>query len=102
MSPSIRYRAPARLSWASGRWKIHHCEVYVRRLGVTLDSLSRRLREASCRAKFPSTSSAGSGKQCLHLTNADSAAIASVRFCPARHQWPCVGQDKGAATRSTW
>ena len=68
MSPSIRYRAPARLSWASGRWKIHHCEVYMRRLGVTLDSLSRRLREASCRAKFPptSTSSAGSGKQCLH------------------------------------
>jgi hypothetical protein len=35
---------------------------------ATLDSLSRRLREASCRAKFPptSTSSAGSGKQCLH------------------------------------
>jgi hypothetical protein len=44
MSPSNRYQAPARLSWASGRWKIHHCEVYVRRLGVTLDSLSRRLR----------------------------------------------------------
>jgi len=46
MSPSIRYRAPARLSWASGRWEIDHCEVYVRRLGVTLDSLSRRLRAA--------------------------------------------------------
>ena len=36
--------------------------------GPRSNSLSRRLREASCRAKFPptSTSSAGSGKQCLH------------------------------------
>ena len=43
MSPSIRYRAPARLSWASGRWKIHHCEVYVRRLGVTLELAEQAL-----------------------------------------------------------
>ena len=67
MSPSIRYRDPARLSWASRKWEIHHCEVYVRRLGHA-QLAEQAPRKASCRAKFPptSTSSAGSGKQCLH------------------------------------
>jgi hypothetical protein len=53
MSPSIRYRDPARLSWASGRWEIHLCEVYVRRLGH-----ARLAEQALARSKLSSQVSA--------------------------------------------
>ena len=82
MSPSIRYRDPARLSWASGRWEIHHCEVYVRRLGH-----ARLAEQALARSKLSSQVSADVHQlrrewQTMLAPNADPAAIASVRFCP--------------------
>ena len=83
MSPSIRYRDPARLSWASGRWEIHHCEVYVRRRAD-----AQLAEQALARSKLSSQVSADlhqlrrEWQTMLAPNNADPAAIASVRFCP--------------------